>query len=257
MKKKLENALPYLFTVAFVLAAWIIIAKLQNSELFFPSPKKVFSTTVGLFKDGSFYIYLGNTLSRVAAAFALSLLFAVAAASFAKFSPFFKKALYPLVALAKLTPTVSVIFLCYMWFNSQINPVIVSSLVIIPTLYSSVLGAMESVDGELEEMCEIFKVNKRTRFFGFYLPQVSGKVYGDVANAFSLAIKLIIASEALSSTNNSLGVIMQLSKAYLEIDKLFAITVVTVLIGVFSDAVFYYIRIFAIRWNYVRAKKHN
>lgn len=257
MKQKLKNALPYCFTVILVLFAWIILAKLQDSELFFPSPKKVLFTTVNLFKDGAFYIYLKNTLLRVIVAFIVSLLVALLMASVSKISPFFKKAFYPLVALAKVTPTVCVIFLCYMWFSSKINPIIVSSLIIIPTLYSAVLGAMETVDGDIEEMCDIFKVNKRTRFFGFYLPEIFAKVYGDVTNAFSLAIKLIIATEALSSTSNSLGVIMQLSKSYLEIDKLFAITVVTVAIGVICDVLFYYLRIVAIRWNYVRTKKHN
>lgn len=56
------------------------------------------------------------------------------------------------------------------------------------------------------------------------------------ASTFSLNIKLVIAAEALAITKNSIGKLMQYTKINLEVEKLFALTIIAIILSYISEA---------------------
>lgn len=206
-----------------------------------------------LFSDKSFYLSLLGSFRRIALSFGAALLFGVAFALIAARSTVFKRLFYPLVIIVRATPTMSVIFLCIIWFRSELSPMIVAFTVLFPQLYASVLSAVEGVDGEIKELARVYKVPMRTQLLDFYLPSVAARVYSDSVSAAALNVKLIIAAEALAQTKLSLGQGMQLAKAWLETGTLMAYTVIAVALSYAVELIMRLIRLIARRVSRVRA----
>ena len=205
-------------------------------------PHIVAEELFALLSSGEFYVTIFNSLWKILLSFFVALtlgaLFAVLSATF---SPF-EKILYPVVVSVRAAPTMSVIFLCLIWFDSKISPMIVSLMVTFPILYTSCLSAIKSCDKRLLEMAKVYSVPKKTVIGRLYLPFVADKVYLDSVSTLSLNVKLIIAAEALASTNLSLGLTMQVAKANLETARLFAVTVVAILLSVLLELLLKLIR---------------
>ena len=60
-------------------------------------------------------------------------------------------------------------------------------------------------------------------------------ILNNSATGFSLNMKLVIAAEALALTRNSIGNLMQSSKVSLEVENLFALTIIAVLLGIICE----------------------
>ena len=219
-------------TLFLLVGVWYIVAAAVGKEVILPMPHAVIASTFELFADGGFYLALLSSLLKILVSFIIALVFGVALAVLSANFTVFEKLLYPLIIVQRATPTMSVIFLCLLWFGKNVSPVIVALLVIFPVLYSSVLTAIKSCDKRLIEMSALYKVKKTTMVKKLYLPYVADTVYSDCVSVLSLTVKLIIAAEALSMSNMTLGRMMQISNDNLETARLFAVTVVAILLSV-------------------------
>ena len=234
LNKQISAYMPVI-TLILLVGVWYIVAIAVGKEVILPMPHAVIVSTFELFADGGFYLALSSSLLKILISFVIALVFGVALAVLSANFIVFERLLYPLIIVQRATPTMSVIFLCLLWFGKNISPVIVALLVIFPVLYSSVLTAIKSCDKRLIEMSALYKVRKATMVKKLYLPYVADTVYSDCVSVLSLTVKLIIAAEALSMSNLTLGRLMQISNDNLETARLFAVTVVAVLLSVLLE----------------------
>ena len=241
LNKQISAYMPVI-TLFLLVGVWYIAAAAVGKEVILPTPHVVIKSTFELFADGGFYLALLSSLLKILISFMIALVFGVAFAVLSANFKIIEKLLYPLIIVQRATPTMSVIFLCLLWFGKNVSPVIVALLVIFPVLYSSVLTAIKSCDKRLIEMSSLYKVKKSTMVKKLYLPYVADTVYSDCVSVLSLTVKLIIAAEALSMSNMTLGRLMQISNDNLETARLFAVTVVAVLLSVALESVLKLIR---------------
>ncbi len=230
MNKILTKFAP-IFAILIVIILWYIIAISVGVPLIVPTPFATLKQMLKVFTTNVFLTSVVNSLLRAFLSFLIAFVLAIALAVLSSLSSFVERFLYPVVVLVRATPTMSIIFLCLIWFSSKISPMIIATAVIFPTLYSSILTAIKSCDKKLLEMSVVYNVPVKTRIFEMYLPFVSDKAYSDGVNALSLNLKLIIAAEALAATSNSLGRLMQNAKANLETATLFSYTVAAILLS--------------------------
>lgn len=235
-----------IITIIFIVILWYVVAAVVDNKLIFPTPYETAVEMVGVFKTSAFYRALLGSLVRTVLSFLIAFVLAVGLALLSNAFSVFERLFYPVVVIVRATPTMSVIFLCLIWFSSKISPMLVAIAVIFPTMYSSVLTAIKSCDKSLIEMSQIYKVPLFTRITRLYLPFVSDKVFSDALSAISLNVKLIVAAEALAQTKISLGVEMQIAKLNLETATLFAYTVAAVALSFLLELVLKLIR-FALR----------
>ena len=214
-----------LITLAILVIVWYIAAVFANSRLIFPTPVDTFFALIDVFKTGAFYRSLLGSFVRTVSSFSIAFVCAILLALLSNAFYIVERLMYPIILIVRATPTMSVIFLCLIWFSSKISPMIVAVAVIFPVMYSSILTAIKSCDNKLLEMSKVYKVPSHKVITKLYLPFVADKVYSDAISAISLNVKLIIAAEALAQTSKSLGVLMQISKLNLETATLFAYTV--------------------------------
>lgn len=218
-------------SLAFLAVVWLIAWRAAGNEYVVPSPAASLREAGRLLGTGTFWRAFGGTLSRALTAFAASFLAAVIFSVAAYLVPSLGKFLAPLVSVVRSLPTMAVILIILVWATPLKAPVIVSCLALFPMLYTGMSAALAAVPAELVEMSRVYKVPVRRRIVGLYLPCAAPYVLRESSAALSFALKLTVSAEVLASTYRSLGGLMQEAKLYLEMPRLFALTLTVLAAG--------------------------
>jgi len=241
MKNKIiKGLLPFLMVVLIILF-WLISSLIIDSEFVLPTPLKAISSFFELFKEKSFYVALGFTLLRSLIAFAFSFVIAFLLAFFSVRYENFKIFISPLLKIVRALPTIAVVLLLLFWTNSFIAPIIVTILVVLPILYTEIVSAFLSIDKDLIVAFNVFNISKKDMLKKVYIPQVKPQIFRSIGGGLSLNIKLMVASEVLSQTKKSLGLMLNTAKVYFETSKMIALVMVTVIIAVMIEKFFVYL----------------
>ncbi|MDE6189001.1 MAG: ABC transporter permease subunit [Clostridia bacterium] len=226
----LNVSLPIVMLLAIVIV-YAIVAKVTRVKMLVPSIPKILDNFFDLFTQAEFYKSVGGTIGRAVAAYLLAIISAVALTALTKaFSPL-RKALTPIVVLVRILPTISIILLALIWFNSRQATIFVAYCVIFPMLYTSFCDAIENVDKDLIEMSKVYGVDNKTQILRMYVPEALPTIFTGLKSTVGLNLKLVIAAEVLAQTPFSMGVNMQLAKLNLDIAILMAWTLVALIIG--------------------------
>lgn len=237
-RRKILNFVIPAATVAVILLLWTVAALAINSEYILPDVWQTLLAAVSLFKDKFFYLSLLSTLLRAGVSFIISFFIAFVFAFFAYKSETFKKSIAPFIKIIRALPTVAIVLLLLLWTSSKVAPVIVTLLVVLPTLYTDLCNAFGGIDKEAVEMCKAFAVPKKQILLKVEVPQVLPSALNSAGAGLSLNLKLMVAAEVIAQTAKSLGYILNVSKIYFEIPTMLATVVVTVIIGAAIESVF-------------------
>lgn len=236
MKKLLFNSIYPIAVILMVLLIWYFACWWIDVELILPTPAQAFIHIGAFLKDISFWVSLGWTYLRCIESFLIAFLIALGLAVLAYSKKEAEKFINPFMAFIRAIPTMAIILILIISIAPEGTPIVVAGIVICPTLYQSFLTSLKQIDQKLVEMANIYHVSKKNQIFKFYIPTVLPGILENSATGFSLNIKLIIAAEAMAQTRNSIGKLMQYAKISIEIEKLFALTIIAVILSVISEA---------------------
>lgn len=235
--KILNFALP-LLTVACILIIWVVSAKIIDNEYILPSVSDTFKAFFALFKSEEFCTAFFGTLLRAFIAFSLSFIIAFILVFLADRFPISKKIINPTMSLLRALPTIAVVLLLLFWTTSNVAPVVVTTLVVLPTTYTNINTAVNTIDKEQIEAAEIDGASKKTVFIQIQFKQMLPDVLVIIGSGLSLNLKLMVAAEVLSQTAYSLGYLLNTSKVYFEVATMLALVTVSVLVGVIIELFF-------------------
>ena len=239
-KDRILNLIITVVPIALIFIVWQIEAKKLNNEFILPNLQKTIKALAELFKDREFYRSLLGTLTRTLVAFGFSFGVATVLAFISRISPKAEVALSPIISIARSLPTIAIVLLLIIWTDDDRNlsPIIVTTLVVLPTVYTNMRTAFFAVDSQLINALKVFNVPKKDLILKVCVPTVLPSVLNAVGGGIALNLKLMVAAEVLSETANSLGYILQFSKTYYETATLMATVIVSVLIGLAVETVF-------------------
>lgn len=249
--KKLYQIINYslpVVTVVMIVIVYAIISKVVGVELIAPSVGSTLKEFFAMFGKGEFYKAVGGTLWRAFIAYVLSVVLAFALAALTKLWKPLRRAFSPIVALIRVLPTMSLILLALIWFNSFQSTVLVAFCIVFPMLYTGFCDAIESVDKDLIEMSRVYAVDKRRLVTKLYIPQALPSVFTSIKSSIGLNLKLIISAEVLAQTADSMGLYMQLAKINLDTAVLLAWTIVAILLGGLFEGIVTLIQKKAVKW---------
>ncbi len=251
MKKhgKLLSALLPLITLAFIFTVWSVAAAVTDNEYILPSVPSVAEEFILLFTQADFYVAFAMTLLRSVIAFACSFCLAFAAAYGAVKSSVFKGLFMPVLRIIRALPTIAVILLLLFWTTSSAAAVIVTMLVVFPTLFSGLYEAFSGIDGEVIEMCRLYKVPRKRVILRVELPAAAPALLSWVGSGLSLNLKLMVAAEVLGAASKSLGYLLSTAKYNAEIPVMIALVAVSVIAGLIIESVFGFLSKRAGRWQ--------
>jgi len=242
--KKLNRALnlilPLLPVIAIVVL-WAISARSVNNDMLLPTVKQTFTALIDLFKDKQFYISLLGTILRSLVAFILSFSIGFILAVLSVKNAVFRKVTSPVVKIMRALPTIAIILLLLLWTNSIIAPIVVTTLVVLPTSYTHLESAFSSLDKTVSEAGRVDGAGEVNVFLKVELPQALPSVFTAIGSGISLNFKLMVAAEVLAQTAKSIGYMLNVSKAYFETAEMMALVVIAILFGVIVESVFNFI----------------
>lgn len=242
MKKLLVNLIYPLAVILLILLIWYIACWWIGVDLILPTPSQAFLNLRDLIKDSTFWISLGWTYLRCIEgfliAFGIALICSLVAYAFKEVEKF----LNPLMAIIRAIPTMAIILILIIMISPSQTPIVIAGIVICPTLYQAFLSGFHQIDKMLIEMANVYQVPKKKQILKLYIPSMKSVILDNTATAFSLNIKLVIAAEALAQTRNSIGKLMQFAKVNIEVEKLFALTIVAIILSMLSEALLYLLK---------------
>lgn len=252
MKGKLERTLNLILPIATVLTvilAWAIAAKSIDSEYILPSVSKTVEEFLALLKSMEFYRSFALTLFRSLIAFIFSFALAFALATLSVKLKYARKIISPIISITRALPTIAIVLLLLFWTNSKIAPIIVTMLVVLPTLFTHIETAFLSLDKTVIEAGRVDGANEKNVFFKIELPQMLPAVYTGIGSGISLNFKLMVAAEVIAQTAHSIGYMLNTSKAYFEIGEMLALVCFSVIFGMLVEWLFNHLSKKASNWK--------
>lgn len=233
MKKndKLLNLILPLITLTCIIIVWSVGAFVTDNEYILPSVWQTVKEFFALFSDQKFYISLFLTILRSVIAFLLSFIISAVLAYAANKSRILERLILPLISIIRALPTLAIILLLLFWTNNQVAPVVVTMLVVMPTVYTGLKNAFDGVDKTSIEAAMVDGADKRQLFFAIELPQIAPPLCSLVGGGLSLNLKLMVAAEVMGATVKSLGTMLNIANFNLEVAKMLALVLVVLIIG--------------------------
>jgi NitT/TauT family transport system permease protein len=171
----------------------------------------------------------------VAVGLVVSFVTGVLLALLASRSSMLRSLLRPVVTAIKSTPVVSIIVLALVWFSSSFVPIFSCILLCFPIYFANTLSGIQTVDQDLLELAEVFRVRRRRVIREIVVPSVLPDVYSATSICLGFSWKSVVAAEVLSSPKYSLGYELYKTKLYLETPELFAWTIAIIVISLIVE----------------------
>lgn len=235
VKKHLIDALYVVALVAVIFAAWAICAAAVDDSFVLPGVAETFSALGETLALRAFWTGLGGTVLRCVISYAISVALFFALFCLSAAFDGFRRFIDPLISALRTMPTVAVALILALVVGGYVAPVVLAVLVIMPILYSSARARVATVPTELTEVCRICGANRRQTLSSVYLPTAAAGLPDALSSAFSYNVKAVIGAEILVQAAGSLGMLMNLAKAYLMTASLIAMTFFAVVLAVASE----------------------
>lgn len=230
-------------------AVWVIAYYTVDNQYIIPSFSQTMGSMWQLLGEKAFWTAFGYTFLRSLEAFIISFAAAALLAILAICSKAVNAFLKPFMSVVRTLPTMAVIIMLLVWTNPKIAPVIVTILVLFPMIYAQILAAYGGIDRGLMQMAQVYNFNVKQKVFKMYLPLISPNILSQTGANFSLGIKVMVSAEVMSSTYKSLGGLMQNARFYVDIPRLAALTILTVVLGIVIEVLFYFLSEVTNKWT--------
>lgn len=227
-----------LWAVILWLLVWQMAAAALNQDILLVSPVRVLLRLSEMVREGAFWTSIDFSAVRIITGFLLATLCAIVLAVVSACRPRAEQLLAPIMLAIKSIPVASFIILALILFSSRNLAVLISFLMVLPVIYTGVLGGIRAMDVHLTEMAMLFHLAAGRRMRYVYLPQVLPYFRSACVAALGLCWKSGIAAEVIGMPIGSIGERLQQAKVYLDTPDLFAWTLVIVMVSLAFERLF-------------------
>ena len=159
-----------------------------------------------------------------------------------------EKLILPIISITRTLPTIAIAWLILFWTNNQIAPVVITMLVVLPTSYTQIKSALDSVNKTSIEAGKVDGSGWINLFFKIEFPQIASDVFSVIGSGLALNLKLMVAAEVLTATIKSLGNMINLASPF-EVAKTIALSIVVLILGLLVEFLFNGLSKKAGRWR--------
>uniref|UniRef100_A0A7C4W3Z3 ABC transporter permease subunit n=1 Tax=Fervidobacterium thailandense TaxID=1008305 RepID=A0A7C4W3Z3_9BACT len=227
----------YLAGIFLLLGLWLIVSLLVGSELILPSPIKVFNTLAVLLKDPRTYQAILSTITKISVVLTATLVTGVALGFAIGLNDKLYQLFRPATLVIQAVPIITWLALVMFAFGiGWLGPVVVSVLSLFPHVLLTTAVGIRSTDVKLKEMATIYRVPKRKIirdvYLGSVLPQMVAALQVVVGNVW----KVVVVAEYMCG-DRGIGVMIAWARQSVAVDKVYAYTAVTVVMGLIVENV--------------------
>ena len=239
--KPLKKFVQIILSITLWVGIWAFASYRINNSFLIPSPKNVISSTVELMKTAEFWSIISQSLFRILLGIIAALLIGIILAIITTMISFFDVLVTPLMSAVKATPVASFIFIAIIFMSRNSLPIFITSLLVVPIIWTNVSSGIKNVPKELKEVSKIYKFTPLKQLIKLYIPSILPYFLAASRAALGLAWKAGVAAEVLCTPTSAIGTELYFSKTYLDTELLFAWTLVTVVLSLIIEKSFIYL----------------
>ncbi|MBN2878703.1 MAG: ABC transporter permease subunit [Clostridia bacterium] len=236
-KKKLSSRSKHisaLLSVVFLYVLWyaasLIIDKTMAYNLVLPSPNLVFIKVFELLSKPTTFSIIFSSFSRLLAAVAASFFSALILGTIAGLNEAFDAFLKPYISSIRAIPVASMLIVVLLWIGSKNAPLVICAMVVFPIFYEMVSGSIKNIE---KSYLEVISLDSKLNFFAFrkvIIPAIFSNLFISFIQSVGLGFKVLVMSELIAYTENSIGKKIYTSKLNLDIEGVYAWTIIIIII---------------------------
>lgn len=229
-----------IFKVIAVLFLWLlfweIAAIIFNNEILLPSPIATAKTLLSLMQTGEFYLAVILSLLRIIGGYGLGIIIGISGGVLSYHSKLFNALFSPIIKIVRAVPVASFIILAFVWFKSDILPVFICFLMVMPMIWNSVQSGLENIDIKYLELAQVYSLGYFKTLVNIKLPIIIPSVISTAFTALGFAWKSGIAAEVICKPVSSIGGMLRDAQVYIEMSEVFAVTAVVALLSILLES---------------------
>jgi NitT/TauT family transport system permease protein len=235
--------------VVFGLAELLTRAGLVSSS-YLPPASSILRKTVALFGEEKFRNSLWVTVKACLIGLSLSVVVAVPAGLVLGLSPTVHRAASTVLEFLRPIPSVALIPLAILLYGrgTEMKVALVIYACVWPILFNTIYG-IRSVDPVAAETAKVFGLGKVETAIRVHLRSALPFVYTGVKIAASIAVILAVSAELLAGGAAGIGILMIEASSVGDQPRVYALTIVTGLIGLALNLVFASVERRIFPWN--------
>ena len=213
------------------LLVWAFASRIIQNKILLAGPVETLQALGRLVITENFWMACGGTILRIAIGYLAGMLLGILLAALSARRVWIEEILAPVITLMKAVPVASVVVIFLIWWGSGNLAVAISFFMALPNFYLNTLEGIRSTDEKKLEMAKVFALPTRNQFFYIYRPAL--RPFWDSAIKLSVGMswKAGVAAEVIGLPQKAIGEQLYMSKIYLETDKVFAWTLVIILLS--------------------------
>lgn len=231
---------PRIYTIISILLwliIWFIGAHFVNNELFLPKPLVVLEAFVTLAKSASFYQSILFTLKGIALGFLIGFGAGIFLAVISYVNAFICSFIGIFIKGIKSVPVASFVILALFWFSSSHLSILISSLIVMPVVYTNVLTGLNNTPTDMLEFAKVFRLKPVYKILYIYIPAIMPHLISASTVSIGYAWKSGVAAEIIGLINGSVGNELYKAKLYLDTPQLFAWTISIIIVSFICEKI--------------------
>lgn len=238
-KISIPKPLKILLITLFWLGIWEVVSLLISKQLLFPSPIEVTKKLISFITTISFWKTTFYSLFRVGLGIIIAIIFGIIMGIVCSLSKVIYDIFSPFVTIIKSTPVASfiILFIVLIKNGNNITPIIITSLMVFPIVFSNVYKGIDNLDKNLVDVCKVYKIPFNKKLSILYIPSIMPYFSSALLSSIGLGWKAGIAAEVLCTPRISIGIELFNGKQYFEYVEVFAWTVAVIIISLIFELV--------------------
>ena len=206
-------------------AGWI-----KNDHLVFPDAAEILRAFFRLLTTPNTWLLIRTTLLHLLSAMAVSTLIGLIIGLTEGYSDFIRTLLRPLLMMLRSIPMLVLVVIIMVLTTYDRVPLIGTSLILIPMISEAVCEGCRNID---KDLIDVYRLNSGFNFqvlWHVHLPLMAGYLKQAYINAVGMGVKLVISTEYMVQTRNSLGKAINTSIYFNEYQDIYAYALIMVLL---------------------------
>ncbi|MBQ9009471.1 MAG: ABC transporter permease subunit [Clostridia bacterium] len=221
-----------LFCSGIILLGCLIQAAgwMRNDRLVFPDVIEILRAFFRLLGEGQTYLKIGVTLRHLLEVMVVSGLIGIAVGLAEGLSDAVRTLLKPAMILLRSIPMIIMVVIVMVLTRYDRVPLIASSLFVIPIISEAVSEGCRSIEPELIDVYRLNSGFNLQVLTHVHLPLIAGYLRQAYANAVGMGLKLVVTTEYLVQTKNSLGKAVYSSSYFNEYQDIYAYALIMIVL---------------------------
>ena len=234
MKGEKKNNQAFAFVLGIILIGCLIQAAgwIKNDRLVFPDVTEILRAFFRLLSTPKTWLLIYTTLRHLLTAMAVSTVIGLAIGLLEGYSDFIRMLFRPLMVMLRSIPMLVLVVIIMVLTSYDKVPLIGTTLILVPLISEAVCEGSRSID---KDLLDVYRLNSGFNLevlWNVHLPLMAGYLKQAYINAIGMGLKLVVSTEYLVQTKNSLGKAINTSIYFNEYQDIYAYALIMVLLVV-------------------------